>query len=139
GIGRTTLVTLPDGYLRQTRFLLSLPGDASDDQLPPSVTHAMEETAATDENGHTRRSYADGAGRVGAVKAFFTAANVRHTVLTSYGYDPLGNLTTVTDAQGGVTTAAYDSLGRMVTLASRDAGTIENRYALNGLLTEKQT
>src|SRR6185437_2929316 len=44
-----------------------------------------------------------------------------------------------TDANGNVTTATYDSLSRLVTLSSPDTGETDWRYALSGLLQEKQT
>jgi len=48
------------------------------------------------------------------------ATSTRGDIITSYGYDAVGNLTTTTDAMGGVTTSAYDALGR-VTMVSAPA------------------
>ncbi|MCL2450808.1 MAG: hypothetical protein FWD17_17840, partial [Polyangiaceae bacterium] len=62
------------------------------------------------------------------------------TVLTTYyGYDPLQQLVSVTDAKGNLTHAVYDTAGRMVTLTSPDMGRTDFLYDLSGNLAEKQT
>jgi RHS repeat-associated protein len=57
---------------------------------------------------------------------------------TSYAYDPLGNLTTVTKPTANATVQMfYDIRGRKTQLIDPDAGTITYTYdALGGLLTE---
>ena len=61
------------------------------------------------------------------------------TLTTSYGYNPLNELLSVTDAKGNVTRATYDSLGRIVTLISPDAGRTDYQFDLSGNLAAKQT
>ncbi|MFB7272679.1 DUF6531 domain-containing protein [Streptomyces sp. NPDC056244] len=55
---------------------------------------------------------------------------------TTYGYDPAGNLTTVTDPLGGVTTTAYDAVNHVV--KQTDADKRSTAYSYNKLdqLTE---
>ncbi len=55
----------------------------------------------------------------------------------TYGYDPAGNLTSVTDPVGGNTTYAYDDLGNLVSRTSPDTGTTSFRYDEAGNLIEK--
>src|SRR5262249_21920176 len=60
-------------------------------------------------------------------------------LVTRYTYDPLSQLTAVTDANDNVTTAAYDTQGKLVALASPDAGRTEYRYDRAGNPTVKET
>jgi YD repeat-containing protein len=41
---------------------------------------------------------------------------------TSYAYDPVRQITSVTDDQGNVTTVAYDLFGRRTAINNPDAG-----------------
>jgi RHS repeat-associated protein len=54
--------------------------------------------------------------------------------LTTYGFDTLGNLTSV--AQGGLLprTAQYDSLSRLISSSNPESGTIQYAYDADGLL-----
>jgi RHS repeat-associated protein len=61
------------------------------------------------------------------------------TLVTSYGYDPLEELLSVTDASGNLTTAQYDTLGRMVSLSSPDAGLTTYAHDLSGNMVARQT
>ncbi len=47
---------------------------------------------------------------------------------TTYGYDPAGNPTKVTDPLGGVTTTAYDALGKVVERKDADGRTTSYGY-----------
>jgi len=61
------------------------------------------------------------------------------TLITSYGYDALGQLLSVTDAKSNVTRATYDTTGRLVTLVNPDAGRTDFEFDLSGNLAAKQT
>jgi len=47
-----------------------------------------------------------------------TTANARSDLITTYGYDAVGNQTRVTDALGASTYTYYDALGRTIAIAS---------------------
>ncbi|MFI0798681.1 RHS repeat-associated core domain-containing protein [Amycolatopsis lurida] len=96
------------------------------------------ETIATDGNGKQKRSYADLREKTTAVKEFNPAAG--HPVIwTSYGYDALGQITTVVDDKNNITRSEYDTLGRRTVLDSPDAGRTETRFDLAGNPTAKIT
>ncbi|MFA6009759.1 MAG: hypothetical protein WC799_07235 [Desulfobacteraceae bacterium] len=58
-------------------------------------------------------------------------------VVTSYTYDLKGNLTQVTDAKGFATVYTYDDLGRLVKTVSPDTGTTRYAYTAAGKLHTK--
>jgi len=60
-------------------------------------------------------------------------------LITRYGYDPISQLVTVTDAKENVTTAVYDTTGNMVALTNPDAGRTEWRYDRSGNAVVKET
>jgi len=86
-------------------------------------------------------TYADSRGNRVAVREFnqIGAATTLTPLTTSYLYDPLGQLLTVTDAKENVTSSVYDTVGEMVTVTNPDAGQTEYRFDLAGNLKEKQT
>ncbi|MFG2053333.1 SpvB/TcaC N-terminal domain-containing protein [Micromonospora sp. NPDC048930] len=96
------------------------------------------ETAATDANGHTTRTYRDVREQITAVKQANPTAG-QPQIWTSYAYDPLGQLLTVTDDHGNVTTSGYDNLGRRTTVTSPDSGRTETVYDLAGNSVKKIT
>ncbi|HEV2721302.1 MAG TPA: RHS repeat-associated core domain-containing protein, partial [Thermoanaerobaculia bacterium] len=57
------------------------------------------------------------------------------SILTSYGYDIAGNLTSVVDPNGNTTTYAFDDFGRMRVQASPVTGTTSYAYDAAGNLT----
>ncbi|MDX1410114.1 MAG: hypothetical protein R3330_18315, partial [Saprospiraceae bacterium] len=56
---------------------------------------------------------------------------------TSYAYDVLGNLTTVTDAQGNRSTMQYDTLSRKISMHDPDMGEWSYEYDANGNLIQQ--
>ncbi|WP_436500233.1 SpvB/TcaC N-terminal domain-containing protein [Actinokineospora sp. HUAS TT18] len=93
------------------------------------------EKTVTDGNGKQRRTYTDGRGVTTAVKEF----NGPAVIWTSYGYDPLNQITSITDDKNNVTRAEYDGLGRRTVFDNPDAGRTETRYDLAGNPTAKIT
>ncbi|MEU4162124.1 SpvB/TcaC N-terminal domain-containing protein [Actinoplanes sp. NPDC026670] len=89
------------------------------------------ETAVTDAKGVTSRTFTDVSLRASAV--------AQGGAWTSYGYDPLGQITTVTDDHGNTTTATYDDLGRRTSVTTPDTGRTRYTYDLAGNLTTKVT
>ncbi|WP_233621812.1 SpvB/TcaC N-terminal domain-containing protein [Amycolatopsis sp. WAC 04182] len=96
------------------------------------------ETTATDGNGKQKRSYTDLREKTTAVKEFNPAGG-QPVIWTSYGYDPLGQITTVVDDKNNTTRSEYDALGRRTVLDSPDAGRTETRFDLAGNPTAKIT
>lgn len=96
-------------------------------------------TTVTDQAGKVRRSITNGLGQLVRVdeptsSGLGTVASPNQA--TSYAYDTLNNLTTVT--QGGQTrTFTYSSLSRLLTAANPESGTISYGYDPNGNLTSK--
>ncbi|MGA4979370.1 SpvB/TcaC N-terminal domain-containing protein [Streptomyces cinereoruber] len=93
------------------------------------------ERTVTDGNGKERRTYTDIRGATTSVKEF----NSSSEIWTSYAYDPMGQITTITDDKNNVTRAGYDALGRRISFDSPDAGRSETRYDLAGNVTSKVT
>ncbi len=89
------------------------------------------ETIATDGNGKQKRGYTDLREKTTAVKEFNPAGG-QPVIWTSYGYDALGQLTTVVDDKNNTTRSEYDVLGRRTVLDSPDAGRTETRFDLAG-------
>ncbi|MBI2885553.1 MAG: VCBS repeat-containing protein [Candidatus Omnitrophica bacterium] len=88
---------------------------------------------STDANGHRSRSTADAQGRLAQMEEFAGSQIFR----TAYQYDPLDNLTQVTDARGNVTRAAYDSLSRRTELDDPDMGRWTSAYdAVDNLIRQ---
>ncbi|MFF0268894.1 RHS repeat domain-containing protein [Kribbella sp. NPDC004536] len=98
------------------------------------------ETITTDPNGKTARSYTNVKGQTTAVKQFNPAGGTAQAVIwTSYGYDPLGEKTTITDNTGHVTTTGYDTLGRVTSTISPDSGETDTGYDPAGNMTTQHT
>jgi RHS repeat-associated protein len=119
-LGRTTRVTAPDGSVTET-YYNEIDFDPSDSYVPqrPGVasTAAGETTLVRDAWGRERWGRADAQGRLVEVvePSPLGSGSVSETglLLTTYAYNPLGNLTQIT--QGAQTRSfKYDSLGRLL-------------------------
>jgi RHS repeat-associated protein len=135
-IDRQLNETVPDGaggIITSTAYTISTNGLGDD--------RTWLQTTVTDPDGNEHLSYADSRGNRVGVQEFNTigTATALSTLTTTYGYDPLDQLLSVTDANGNVTTSAYDTVGRTVTLTSPDSGQLESRFDLAGNMKEKQT
>ena len=85
------------------------------DGTSTSVVYGLYGIVSTDANGHKRDEIRDANGRVTIVLENNEDGTAVYAT-TSYTYDPLGNLRTVTDANGNVTTIDYDSLSRKTSM-----------------------
>ena len=111
-LGRALSVTTPDGAM-------------------VSTTYSGNSVTVTDQAGRQRRSVSDGLGRLTQVYEAPNDANYNY--LTSYSYDALGNLRTVTQGQQ-TRTFVYDSLARLTSATNSESGTISYSYDANGNL-----
>jgi len=101
-------------------------------------SYSAETTTVTDQAGKKRSSVPDCLGRLKQVFEDPTGVNLR----TDYGYDALGNMTGVTQAQQtpAVTqtrTFIYDSLSRMTDSTNPESGHVAYTYDDNGNLKTK--
>lgn len=107
-----------------------------------------ERTLVTDQAGKKRISNTNalgqlkevweilGASETGSESVSFPNTSIAHGFKTTYSYDPLNSLTTVT--QGSQTrTFTYSSLSRLLSAANLESGTISYDYDPNGNLTGK--
>jgi YD repeat-containing protein len=115
-LGRAKKVTtMPDGAAVTTSYV----GNA--------VTVTDQHDASSP--GHSRKSVTDALGRLTSVYEDTSGLNYR----TTYTYDVLGNLRTVT--QGSQTrTFVYDSLSRLTSAINPESGTVAYTYDNNGNL-----
>jgi RHS repeat-associated protein len=112
-LGRVTSVTTPDSAVISTSYL----GNA---------------VTVTDQASKVRKSVSDALGRTTSVYEDPSGLNYQ----TSYSYDTLDNLITVT--QGVQTrTFGYDSLKRLTSVTNPESGTINFGYDNNGNLTSR--
>ncbi|MCB0607337.1 MAG: hypothetical protein KDD12_06470, partial [Lewinella sp.] len=124
-LDRQLTTTLPDGA--QTRMTYSIGPDNS------GVTTFV--TAVVDALGNEKESYNDIRTRQRAI----TDHGPDGPIWTTFRYNAISELLTVTDAGGNVTRYSYDQLGRKLTVDHPDNGLTEFRYDLSGNLTSKIT
>jgi YD repeat-containing protein len=96
------------------------------------------ETAVTDRNGNTKRTYADVRQLNTSIKEFNPAGG-QPLIWTSYTYNPLKELTEVIDDHQNVTRASYDNFGRRTVVDNPDSGRTETVYDLAGNRIQKIT
>jgi RHS repeat-associated protein len=124
-LGRTVRTVNPDGSFTAVAYqpLAQIRFDEEDNR--PSSSHAA--------TPKTLRY--DGLERLVGVQEINRVGGKLERYETSYRYDPLGNLTGITDAQGNVKTMQYDALSRKVYMDDPDRGEMVYRYDDNGNLT----
>ena len=101
-------------------------------------------TTTIDPGLHKKVEMKDASGRLITVQEYTgTQANCATTTgtlyaTTNYTYSPVGNLLSVTDTKGNVSSMSYDTLSRKLTMHDPDMGNWSYVYDENGNLT-KQT
>ncbi|MFJ2137072.1 DUF6531 domain-containing protein [Streptomyces sp. NPDC087228] len=107
---------------------------SSTDQLSKTTTYAYDTDgnllSRTSPLGHKSSWTYDGDGRQATAvdpRGNATGADPAQYT-TTYGYDPAGNPTKVTDPLGGVTTTAYDAVGKVVERKDADGRTTSYGY-----------
>ena len=123
-LGRVTRTTHPDGSQTQACY---------DDGVMVTL----------DANQHKTRTTRDADGQVLTVDEYTgthatcSPADGTPYATTTYTYDPLGNLVTVTDALGNRTTLQYDTLSRKIQMQDPDLGTWTYAYDAQGNLVQQ--
>src|SRR6266850_560385 len=119
-LGRVLSVTTPDSAVVTSAY-------SGSTSAPVGTV-----VTVTDQAGKSRKSVTDGLGRLTTV--YEDPSNLNYA--TSYSFDTLNNLTTVT--QGSQTrTFAYDSLKRLTSASNPESGTVSYSYDSNGNLSSK--
>ncbi len=127
-LDRPVRVTIPDGSATQMTY----------DFGPDRGGVQQFRTLFVDAEGNRRETFADVRKLMTSVKEINPAGG-QPTIWTSYVYDPLRQITDVTDDQGNITLAEYDNFGRMTALDSPDMGRTTYGFDLASNLTTKQT
>ncbi len=107
-LGREILQTLPDGTTLSMSY-----------EKPTGISTAVLSVAVTDPLNRVTRSVSDAYGNELARIGYLGST----AVTTRYGYDALGQLTSVTDPNGNQWSNSYDSLGRRTSSTDPDLGT----------------
>ncbi len=88
----------------------------------------------TDEKGRAKSYVFDAIQRLLQV----TENNLGESYITNYLYNPIGELTQITDHPGNITTIQYDSLGRKTSMNDPDMGTWSYGYDGTGSLVSQE-
>ncbi len=115
-LDRQTRTVIPDGSTTITTYDF---GGAAD------FGANLFRTAVIDPLGKPQTSWIDVHNNIYAVD---DEAVGQPRIRTRYSYDPLGQLTRVTDNAGNVTTHAYDLMGRGIATQTPDGGLVETRW-----------
>ncbi len=99
-----------------------------------SKSYMQGRTTIVDANGHKRVEERDVYGRLAKVEEY---VNSGLYATTTYAYDVLGNLLSVTDAANNQTTMTYDTLSRKRTMHDPDMGNWSYSYDANGNLVSQ--
>jgi YD repeat-containing protein len=90
-------------------------------------------TVATDAEGKVTKTYRDEFGRTIQISSIFNGGSTN----TTFGYDLVGNLTNVVNANGKVTSVYYNSAGAKTATQDPDMGLWTYGYDLAGRLVEQ--
>jgi len=102
------------------------------DSAAVSTSYSGNTVTVTDQAGKARKSVTDGVGRL--VEIYEDPSSLNY--LTSYSYDTLDNLTSV--SQGSQTrTFVYDTLKRLTSATNPESGTVSYDYDANGNVLHK--
>jgi RHS repeat-associated protein len=108
--------------------------DYSLEEVPGSTSGVkMFRTRHTNPNGKYRDTYTNARGLTVALSEFPTTT----PAVTLYGYNHLGELTSITDPEDNTSTMSYDLRGKLLELVNPDTGTILHHYDRLGNLIEK--
>jgi RHS repeat-associated protein len=126
-LDRTTRTTFPDDTSTTTAFGFG----------PDRSGVTRFETTVTDANGVQKTTYRDVKDLITSIKEFNGGGS--QVIWTSYGYDPLGQITQVVDDHNNVTRVGYDNLGRRTVVDNPDTGRTTSVYDLASNVIAKIT
>jgi YD repeat-containing protein len=96
-----------------------------------ATSYSAQTTTVTDQAGVQRMNTVDGLGRL------LQVAENGISATTSYGYDTLGNLASVTPASGNGRSFVYDSLSRLKSATNPESGATTYLYDNASNLTQR--
>ena len=139
-MGRADMITNPFRPLQETPVWTTTVFDAlsrvltvtTPDNSVMSTSYSGNTVTVTDQAGQKRKSVSDALGRLTDVYEDPLGVNYQ----TTYGYDALDDLTTVTQ-QTQTRTFGYDSLSRLTSAINPESGTIGYQYDEVNNLTQK--
>jgi RHS repeat-associated protein len=102
------------------------------DKSSSSTTYAQGKITLIDPAGRKEVEMHDALGRLISLTQY---QDSQTDFVTAYQYDPLGNLTSVTDPENNATTVTYNSLSRRIGMSAPDTGQWAYGYDSNGNLT----
>ena len=133
----------------------TLPGDESNDEksrgdavskMNYSIEEGLMKITTIDPRGNEQYAYANGAGQTvrtardyKKMKDEESESMEEKVYAINYAYDPIGQLLSVTDAGGNVTSYSYDMAGRKLSVEHPSAGLTTFAYDVAGNVVEKQT
>jgi RHS repeat-associated protein len=103
------------------------------DGIELTATYTGRRVDIVDRRGSHTTYYRNAEGQTTAIHQWIDGAEN----VTSYGYDPLGRLTTICDALGEVTRISYNAIGWRIRLEDPGAGTYNYSYDGEGRLVEQ--
>jgi RHS repeat-associated protein len=105
------------------------------DGAEATTAYNGNEMTMTDQAGRKRSNVSDALGRLTQVTEDPTSGGLNY--LTTYTYDVLGNLRTVTQGAQSQRVFTYDSLSRLASATNPESGTLTYGYDANGNLTSR--
>ena len=99
----------------------------------------MATTDVVDPEGWRTRTFTDVRGNEVGVERFYKQGDTEKSVFTRFGYDPLQQLVSITDAGQKASSMAYDLLGRQVMVETPDAGKVEMAFDPAGNMVSRAT
>jgi len=130
-LDRTRVITIPDTTTNEMLYGFGL--DRNDVQ--------QFETTVIDRNGTVKKTHRDVRQLITSVWEEYdpTDDHPDPFIWMSYQYDPLKQITEVSDDQGNLTTVRYDNFGRRTRIDNPDTGETQMIYDLASNLSEKIT
>jgi RHS repeat-associated protein len=105
------------------------------DSAAVATSYSGNTVTVTDQASKSRKSVTDGLGRL--TQVYEAPNDSNYNYLTSYAYDALDDLTSVTQGTQPARSFVYDSLKRLSSATNPESGTINYIYDSNGNLTQK--
>ncbi len=134
-LDRVTSVLTPDKALTTTVYDFGVPPQGGGIMFRTTVYDPNNQAPNPKSGKGIKVSYKDNRDHIVAVQEHQNGEFIN----TTYAYDPLGQITTVTDAKGNTTSITYDLLGHRLTIDNPDTGLTGYTYDANGNVTTKET